>query len=235
MGRHLSEGVDLLIFDQPELAARSTEARMQLFAYLWRLMEERRRAPTGDLMSALVTLQQESQTLSIMELIAFCISLFIAGQASTSTFISLATHDLLRHPQQLEHFRQNPDSTAIEELLRYTSALQFATRSARTDMELGGQSIRKGDVVLSMVSSANRDPEVFAEPDRLDLARDPNPHLAFGRGHHYCLGAHLARLEGQVMVSSLLRRAPALRLRAELVLKPTVWLRGLAGLPVSLR
>ncbi|MGH3735223.1 MAG: cytochrome P450 [Micromonosporaceae bacterium] len=233
----LVHGVDLLVLDSPTLKARNSASRLEFFGYLWRLVGDRRRAPAGDLLSEILAIQRDHPELKDLDLISFCITLFIAGHASTSRFISFAVYALLRFPEQLRRLREHPEllPSAVEELLRHSTPMQFTSRAARTDLELAGQTIRRGEIVACVVGSANRDPEVFAEPDGLDLARSPNPHISFGYGHHYCLGAALSRLEGQLLLGELVRRAPALRLRGEPTYRPSVWLRGIAHLPVSLR
>lgn len=233
----LVRGVDLLIIDSAEVAARSRAAQMEFSAYLWRFIEERRRRQTDDLLSAIVQIQKDSDALTDSDLLAFCITFFIAGHAATSSFIPLAVKALLDNPGELARFRESSgdDRTAIEELMRYASPTQFTMRAALTDIELHGQHIKKGDIVGCVIGSANRDPHVFTDPERLDLTREENPHVVFGHGLHFCLGMHLARLEARLVLSTLVRRAPALRLRGEPSYKGAVWLRGLASLPIGLR
>jgi cytochrome P450 len=233
----LVHGVDLLILDSAEVAARSHAAQMEFSAYLWRFIEERRRQPTNDLLSSVVQIQRNGKALTDGELLAFCITFFIAGHAATSSFIPLAVKALLENPAELERFRASggDDRNAIEELMRYASPTHFTMRSALTDVEFAGHHIRKGDIVGCVIGSANRDPEVFSDPERLDLSRRSNPHVVFGHGIHFCLGMHLARLEARIVLSTLLRKAPSVRLRGESSYKGAVWLRGLNTLPVSLR
>jgi cytochrome P450 len=146
---------------------------------------------------------------------------------------------LLDHPAELELLRENPAliKPGVEELLRYDSPVQLATeRYAREDVTLGGVTIPRGGLVFAALGSANRDERQFDQPDRLDLGRDPNRHLSFGQGVHFCLGASLARLEGQIAITTLLRRAPDLRLGVppqSLRHRPTLILRGLESLPVA--
>jgi pimeloyl-[acyl-carrier protein] synthase len=125
------------------------------------------------------------------------------------------------------------DVVAIEELLRYDSPVQYSGRIARSDVTLSGVEIRAEERVRAIIAAANRDPEIFADPDQLDLTRIPNPHLAFGAGIHYCLGAQLARLEGRIAVTTLVRRFPKLRLAGEVKWRPAPVLRGLESLPVQ--
>jgi cytochrome P450 PksS len=144
--------------------------------------------------------------------------LLTAGHETTVNLIASGTLALLQHPDQLERLRAEPDllKPAIEELLRFTSPVELATeRYAREDVELVGTAIPRGALVLGVLASANRDERQFAAPDQLDLGRAPNRHLAFGLGPHFCLGAPLARLEAQLALSTLLRRAPSLHLAIE--------------------
>jgi len=138
----------------------------------------------------------------------------VAGHETTMALLSNGLLALLRHPAQLQRLRTDPQqiATAVEELLRYDSPIQHQTRSAAEDLEIAGTPVKKDDRVIALLGSANRDPATFPEPDRLDLGRDPNPHLAFGFGPHYCLGAPLARLEAQIAILALLQRWPTLQL-----------------------
>jgi cytochrome P450 len=169
-------------------------------------------------------------------LYATCALLLIAGHETTINLIGNGMLALLRHPDQLRRLRQDPDliRPAVEELLRYDSPVQMTSRIALEDMELRGQMIQAGQQVAFLLGAANHDPERFVEPHRLDISRDPNPHLAFGSGIHYCLGAPLARLEGQIALSILLRRMPNLALvTEEPEYRDNYVLRGLRSLPVT--
>jgi len=165
-----------------------------------------------------------------------CNLLLVAGHETTVNLIGGGTLALLRNRDQLERLRREPAlaRTAVEELLRYSPPVQWTGRVATVAMELGGRRIAPRQSVVGILAAANRDPEVFAEPDRLDIGRDPNPHLAFGRGIHFCLGAPLAKLEAQIALPMLLKRFPDLRLAGEPEPRPTWNLRGLARLPVAL-
>jgi pimeloyl-[acyl-carrier protein] synthase len=211
------------------------DARAALFAYLGAIVEQRRREPRDDLITALVAVEERGDVLSLTELLMMCNLLLIAGHETTVNLIGNGVLALLQHPDRLERLRAQPDlaPSAIEELLRYASPVQFTARVALEDVRIDGHPIRAGQPVVAMLAAANRDPAVFADPDRLDLERDPNPHLAFGRGIHHCLGAPLARLEGQIAISLLLERFPRLRLAGEPVLRPNLVLRGLERLPVA--
>jgi cytochrome P450 PksS len=165
--------------------------------------------------------------------------LLVAGHETTVNLIGNGTLALLEHPDQMEKLRQDPGliKPAVEELLRFASPVEAATeRFAQEDVTVTGVTIRKGETVFAVIASANRDERQFANPDKLDLLREPNKHLSFGQGVHFCLGASLARLEGQLAINTLLRRAVGLRL----AVAPTAlrWrrglvLRGLEALPVA--
>ena len=207
--------------------------------YLRKLIQEKRTHPKDDLLTALVQAEEAGDTLSEDELLAMVVLLLIAGHETTVNLIASGTLALLQHPEQLEHLRRDPTiiKTAVEELLRYTSPVETATeRFAREDVTLHGVTIPKGELVLAVLASANRDETQFVHPQRLDLARNPNRHLAFGQGVHFCLGAPLARLEGQIAIPMLLSRFPELRLSIPLERlrwRPTFVVRGLESLPVD--
>ncbi len=177
--------------------------------------------------------------LSEDELLAMVVLLLIAGHETTVNLISSGTFALLAHPEQMNLLQQNPAliKPAIEELLRYTSPVAMATeRFAREDITIGGMTIPRGEQVLAVLGSANRDERQFPNPDILDITREPNRHLAFGQGVHFCLGAPLARLEGQIAVNTLLRRIPNLRLTrapASLLWRKGLFLHGLEQLPLA--
>jgi cytochrome P450 len=198
----------------PDVVRKSIVAMGELQAYFRSIIAQRRAEPRDDLISALVKAQEEGDRLSEQELLANCVLLLNAGHETTTNLIGNGTLALLRHPDQLKRLRDEPSllSSAIEELLRYDSPVQFTSRILKADMELGGKLMRAGQVVLLLLGAANRDPEQFPEPDRLDIGRPDNKHIAFGLGPHFCLGAPLARLEGRIVFEALLRRAPRMRL-----------------------
>lgn len=212
---------------------------LMFMRYVRKLLEEKRAHPEDDLLTALVRAEEAGDTLSEDELLAMVFLLLIAGHETTVNLIASGTLALLEHPEQLEQLKQDPAiiKTATEELLRYTSPVETATeRYAREDVTLHGVTIPKGELVLAVLASANRDEAQFVRPDGLDLTRNPNRHLAFGQGVHYCLGAPLARLEGQIALPTLLRRLPELRLSTPpetLRWRPTFVVRGLESLPVD--
>jgi cytochrome P450 len=173
--------------------------------------------------------------LSTDELLANFGLLFFAGHETTATLISNGVLALLRHPDQLRRLQDEPAliASAVEEFLRYDTPTPLISRIARADAELDGHTFRKGERLILVLAAANRDPERFSEPDRLDLGRTPNPHLTFGQGIHYCLGAHLARLEAQIALSTIVRRLPDMALEDRpLVWAPSLELRRLSALPV---
>ncbi|MBV9709413.1 MAG: cytochrome P450 [Ktedonobacteraceae bacterium] len=192
---------------------------MQAFAqYLAGLIVLRRKQPLDDLVSNLVVVEAEGDKLSENELISMIFLLLIAGHETTVNLIGNGVLALLQHPEQLEMLRREPDliRTAVEELLRYNGPLFTATgRWAREDVEFKGTLIRRGEMVMVGLASANHDEEQFSHGEELDITRKENPHLAFGKGIHYCLGAPLARLEGQIAIGALIRRFPHLRLKVD--------------------
>jgi cytochrome P450 len=218
-----------------DILQRVRAASNALTAYLSEIVDERRREPGADLISGLVAVEEHGDTLSTSELLSLCQLLLVAGHLTTANLLGGAVLALLEDTEQLARVRSEPHliETAVEELLRFTSPTQFIGRRAVDDVEVGGRRIEPGQMVAAMVGAANRDREVFTDPGRLDLARHPNPHLAFGRGIHFCLGAPLARVEAQVAISALLERFPRLRLAGQPELQPTVVLRGLRRLPLA--
>ncbi len=210
-----------------------------MLRYLRRLFAQRRADPQDDLISALAGAEEGGDRLNDNELLGMVFVLLIAGHETTVNLIGSGALALLENPEQLRRLRQQPEliKTAIEELVRYVNPVEEATeRYAREDITLQGVTIPKGEMVLAVLASANRDPQYFAEPDRLDLARENNKHLAFGLGVHYCVGAPLARLEGQIAIQTLAARLPNLHLAApqqKLRWRPGLTVRGLEALPVA--
>lgn len=176
--------------------------------YLGRLIDGRRSQPKDDLLTRMVQAEVDGERLSQKDILGFFQLLLLAGSETTTNLINNAIICFIEHPDQLARLRRSPEllPSAIEEVLRYRSPLQWMLRVAKHDLELHGQAIPKGKAVLPMMGSANRDPKVFSDANRFDIARDPNPHIAFGHGIHFCLGAVLARVEGRIALSDLLTR-----------------------------
>jgi len=212
---------------------------IRFMAYLKKLIKERRAHPKDDLVTALVQAKDGSDQLSGDEVLAMIFLLLVAGHETTVNLIGSGSLALLEHPDQLEKLRSEPAiiKPAIEELLRFVCPVEMATeRYAREDITIAGTTIQRGELVLAVIGSANRDANYFDNPDSLDLTRENNKHLAFGQGVHYCLGAPLARLEGQIAISTLFQRMPNLRLSIapdQLRWRSGFILRGLEALPVS--
>jgi cytochrome P450 PksS len=210
-----------------------------LLRYIRKLIKTRRADPRDDLVSALARAEEAGDTLSEDELVAMVFLLLVAGHETTVNLIGNGTLALLQHPDQLEKLRNDPTliKSAVEELLRYGNPVDMATeRYAREDVTIAGVTIPRGDMVHAVIASANRDERQFLNPDVLDLTREPNKHLAFGLGAHFCLGAPLARLEGQIAINTLLRRVPDLRLAVAsgvLRWRRGLVVRGLEALPVT--
>jgi cytochrome P450 len=208
-------------------------------AYLTDFFAERRAAPRDDLVSALIAARDEEDALTEAELFGTVVLLIVAGHETTVGLIGNAVLTLLANPDQLELVRGDPSllPRAIEEVLRFEGPVERTlNRWAATDVELGGRTIRRGELVIAILSSADRDSARFPEPDRLDVCRADTKHLAFGRGSHYCLGAPLARLEAEIALETLFRRLPGLRLAVEpdeLEWRPTPGFRRVAALPVA--
>lgn len=207
--------------------------------YVRGLVKSRRANPKDDLVTALVQAEEAGDQLSEDELVAMIFLLLVAGHETTVNLIGNGMLTLLENLDQMSKLRDNPllIETSVEELLRYNGPLETATeRYARTDTTVAGVIIPRGELVLAVLASANRDERQFKDADRLDLGREPNPHVAFGFGIHYCLGASLARLEGQIAIATLLRRIPNLKLSIppdKLRWRRGLVLRGLESLPVA--
>jgi cytochrome P450 len=219
----------------PEVAERGRTSRRALAEYFRGLVAERRRQPQPDLLSSLIAAEERGDRLTEGELLSTCILLFVAGHETTVNLIGNGLLALLRHPDQLALLRGDPTVVpgAVEELLRYDSPVQRTARTTSEDVELGGRVIDKGSMVVAVVGAANRDPARFPEPDRLDVRRADTHHVSFGFGIHYCLGAPLARVEGQVAFATLLRRMPDLALDTDAPeWRESSVLRGLKALPV---
>jgi pimeloyl-[acyl-carrier protein] synthase len=230
----LARSLDLT--DETAVYDRAAEASVLFRDYLRGLAAEKRAHPHDDLLSILVQVEEAGDRLTEDELYATCTLLFIAGHETTINLIGNGVLALLQHPDQLEKLQadKNLMRTAVEEFLRYDSPVQLTSRAALEEITLRGQTIPRGSQVAFLLGAANRDPERFDNPNSLDIGREPNPHLAFGGGIHYCLGAPLARLEGHIALETLLRRMPNLTPATDApVYRNNYALRGLDSLPVT--
>ena len=215
---------------------RGRDARLGLADYFRSLIATRRKNPKPDLLSALIAAEEEGNKLSEGELVSTCMLLLIAGHETTVNLIGNGLLALLQHPDQLRALRDDPGliQTGVEELLRFDGPVQRTGRMTTAEVEIGDKRIPRDSVVVSVIGAANRDPKQFADPDRLDVSRKDNRHIAFGFGIHFCLGAPLARLEGQIALGTLLRRMPKLALVSDVPeWRESSTLRGLKSLPVT--
>jgi cytochrome P450 len=205
--------------NRPPLAAleRAQRGLVEMRAYLNELIAQRRQQLRDDLLSRLVEAESENERLSEAELLSTCVTLLVAGHETTMSLIGNGLLLLLQNPEQLQQLRQDPALMpgAIEEMLRVESPVARQPRLVRQDVTLGGQLMRPGQIAMQFVNAANRDPAYFADPDRFDIHRTNNRHLAFGQSVHFCIGAPLARLEGPIAIAAVLRRMPNLRLAAD--------------------
>jgi cytochrome P450 len=211
-------------------------AQRELREYLVPILQERRREPREDLLSALVAAEDEGDKLSLMEVHATIALLLVAGNETTTNLIGNGLLALMQHRDQFERLRAHPEmiGTAVEEMLRYDSPVQGTSRFTLKDTEVNGHPVKAGQQVFLMIGAANRDPEQFADPEAFDIGREDNRHLSFGNGIHYCLGAPLARIEAPVALNALVQRFPNIRLATdELKWGENIVLRGLTELPVS--
>jgi pimeloyl-[acyl-carrier protein] synthase len=220
----------------PDRIAEIVQSLQELKSYVAERVEEQRRCPTGGLIHSLMTAEVEGQRLSDEEVVANTIITLIGGHETTTNLIAGGFLTLLRNPESLQQLYAHPEiiGSAIEELLRFESPVQHTARIAPADLQLGGKTIQKGSRVVAVLAAANRDPNRFPDPDRLDLLRPDNRHLSFGWAAHFCFGAPLARMEGQIAFNSLLRRLsrPAL-LDDALEWRANAGLRGLTALRVG--
>lgn len=220
--------------------AETLRSEMRAFTeYLSNLFEDKRAYPADDLTSSLIRAEEEGDKLGEEELLAMVFLLLVAGHETTVNLIGNGALALLTHPDQLQKLKDDPSlmKSAVEEMLRFDGPVQISTdRFAAENVEFRGASISRGDIVLAVLGSADRDESRFTNPQTLDIEREDNRHLAFGKGIHHCLGAPLARLEGEIGFSTLLARVPDLRLDAtleDLDWRPGLLIRGLQRLPVA--
>jgi len=220
-----------------EEAQAAQDALVNMTEFFRTAVAERRRKKGNDLISLLIDIEEGGDVLTEEELYAQCIALLFAGHETTRNLIGNGLYTLLKHPEQTAELRENPQMirSAVEELLRFESPVQFTARVLKEGMEICGQRIPKNWSILCMLGAANRDPKQFEEPDRLNLRRLKNEHLAFSAGPHFCIGNQLARMEGQVALLNLVRRFPKIKLTGQPpVWAPTFGLRGLNTLSVIL-
>lgn len=220
-----------------EETQRADRSRTELNRYFSGIIEQRQTDPQNDLISAMIAVEDEGDKLSRDELLSTLVLLLVAGNETTKNLIGNGLRTLIQHPDQTEQLRNDPElmESAVEELVRYDSPVQLDRRIALEDVEIGGKQIRKGQSVLTLIGAANRDPEEFTEPDRLDLARSKQSHISFGRGIHHCLGAPLARMEAQVAFRKLLERFTDFQFVERPVFKDHIVLRGMESFPVRVQ
>jgi cytochrome P450 len=212
------------------------QATEEIQEYLRTLIAEREKEPQEDFISNLIAAKDQSDRLSQKELLAICTLLFGAGEETTGNTIGNGMLALLQHPNQMEQLKREPTmiQSAVEEVIRYDSAIQMLTRIATDNLEIGNQTIKAGEKIVLCLGAANRDPAQFPNPDELNINREQNHHLAFADGIHYCLGAALARAESQVAINTLIQTFPDLKLASnKLEWKKSIVIRGLKSLSVS--
>ncbi|HLJ36414.1 MAG TPA: cytochrome P450 [Ktedonobacteraceae bacterium] len=220
----------------PDYATRALRSLEEMTAYFRAAVSEQRRHPRDGLIHALLSAELDGDRLTEDEVVANTIVTMVGGQETTTNLIGNGMLSLLRNPDQLAKLKADPTiiPSAIEELLRYESPSQHTARLAPDDVMLGGKTISKRQAVIAVMGAANRDPERFVNPDQLDICREDNRHVAFAWASHFCFGAPLARLEGQIAFATLLRRIPAINLQpGPIVWRENLGLRGLKALPVS--
>lgn len=219
----------------PEDEALAQKSAFEFAEFMRELADERRAKPGDDLLTHLAQVEAEGERLNERELVATAVLLLNAGHEASVNGFGNGAVQLFRHPEQLDLLREDPrglTDTAIEEMLRFDSPLHLFERTAKEDTEVAGVELKAGQKIAALLGSANRDPEAFADADTFDLRRDPNNHIAFGAGIHFCLGAPLARLELSETVPRLFERLPDLRLAGEPVQRDTFVLRGYHEVPV---
>jgi cytochrome P450 len=228
----LLSGVNLELQD----VIRALYGVSEFMDYFRDIIRQRRTAPKDDLMQAMIAAEEQGDRLSEEELLGNCVLLLAAGHGTTTHLISNGLLALLHNPDQMRALKDDPGliASAVQELLRYDSPVQATSRLAKEDMTIGDKRVQAGQDVLMCLGAANHDPAVFVSPDRLDLRRQENRHVAFGHGIHYCLGAPLARIEGEIAFNTLLRRLPNPRLTTEAPERmPNLVFRGLQSLRIE--
>ncbi len=219
----------------PDIVEQAAKSILEARAWIRELAAERRRHPEDDLLTVLVKAEDEGQLMSEAEMLATCISVLVAGHETTTGLIGNGMLALLRHPDQMQLLKDDPSliPTAVEECLRYDSPFQRTWRLVDSDVEIRGQPIEKGQTVSVILGAACRDPDQFPEPDRFDVRREPNDHVAFGYGIRFCIGAPLGRREAEIAFATILRRFPDIRLGdGEIVWSPSSSFHNIRSLPL---
>ena len=219
-----------------EAKANAKKAAAEFAAYVKDLADKRKESPGSDLISDLVRVEEQGEKLNTQELIATCVLLLNAGHEASVNGFGNGMVALLEREDQFKLLRENPDqlaATAIEEFLRFDAPLHLFERTATADTEVGGITIKKGQKIAALLGSANRDGEVFASADSMDITRDPNPHIGFGAGIHFCLGGPLARLEMGIALPKLVKAFPDMKIASEPTRRPTFVLRGYEKVEIS--
>lgn len=232
--RQIAPILDPVLSD--DVFGQIAEAGLALAVYFDGIVAKRRADPRDDLITELIRAEDEGDRLTPEELRATLILLLVAGHETTMNLIGNGLLALLRNPSEADRLRSDASlaRSATDELLRYDGSVHLTARTATADVEVGGVTIGAGEMAMVILGAANRDPAQFPDPDRLDIGRDPNRHLAFSAGGHFCVGATLARAEGQIAFETLVRRLPTLQLAdPDPAYRATITLRGLAALPVT--
>lgn len=227
----------LIGFDDPEFQTSQEDGKLAaiaMFVYAAKMAERARRRPGDDLTSTLLAAEVDGQKLSELEFNSFFMLLCVAGNETTRTVTTHGIHGLIRHRGEMQRVQRNLSllESAVEEILRYEPAVHYFRRTATRDVELRGQKIREGDKLTLWYPSVNRDEEVFEDPDRFDVTRSPNDHLAFGIGEHFCLGSHLARMELRVIFREVLTRLPDIELAGPVRRLRSNFINGVKTMPV---
>lgn len=235
-----SDDLISLLFGAVEVADRRERAQvgmLELTAYLRRLIEQARTTPDDNLISSLVRAEEAGDALTLDEVVATCVLLLFGGHETTTNLIGNGMLALLQHPGELAALQSDLGllPAAVEEVLRFDGPAKVSVRSVREDLEVRGRTLRAGDRLFLVPAAANRDPRRFPDPDRFDIRRSDKGHMGFGFGIHYCLGAPLARLEGELALGAIVEHFPSAQLTTEeLAWHPTLLSRGVTSLPLTL-